>query len=283
MRLIVFLMLIHTAGPAAAEEPVLIDSTALDRSSRFEFHSERVDDTFRIDVILPIGYDEADESYPIVLVTDSNYLLASAAATDLAQATGHLPKVILVGIGYDVPSIADTSRIRVRDFTPTCDNEYVAATSLPRNLCGKADRFIAFIRDELKPFIISRYRATGDTTLVGYSFGGVFALHALFAGNDIADRYVVGSPSIEWDGEVLFDEENAYAKAHADLAKVVYLSVGGLEGNATIPNCYLMYERLISRDYPGLTVQIEILDDETHMTAINATVMRGLRSVFAKR
>lgn len=37
---------------------------------------------------------------------------------------------------------------------------------------------------------------------------------------------------------------------------------------------------LLSRNYPGLTIRLEILDDETHMMGINATVMRGLRSVL---
>lgn len=283
MRTLLLLILVHIAGLSAAEEPASVGAASLDRSSRFLFESEHVGDTFRIDVVLPIGYHDAEDAYPVVLVTDSNYLLASAAATDLAQATDHLPKVILVGIGYDVASIADTAQVRVRDFTPTCDEAFVASTSHPQELCGKADQFIAFIRDELKPFIAGRYRATQDTTLVGYSFGGVFALHALFAGNDIANRYIIGSASIEWDGEVLFAEESSYAEKHSDLPKTVYLSAGGLEGNATIPNAYHMYERLIARDYPGLTLQIEILDDETHMTAINSTVMRGLRSVFADR
>ncbi len=282
MRATLLLILLQATVVSAAAGPKQVGAVSLDRSSRFLFPSEQVGDTFRIDVVLPIGYEESDATYPVVLVTDSNYLLASAAATDLAQATGHLPKMILVGIGYDVPSIADTAQIRARDLTPTCDPGYVAKDPNAKGLCGKADRFIAFIREELKPFIAKRYRATTDTTLVGFSFGGLFALHTLLTGNDIADRYVIGSASIEWDEETLFAEERKYAERHADLKKVVYLAAAGLEGNATIPNTYLMYERLVARNYPGLVIQVEILRDETHMTAVNATVMRGLRAVFAE-
>ena len=282
MRPAHFLLLIVWAAAApATAEPYEVGSVAYDRSERFLLPSEAVGDVFRIDVILPIGYDESEDAYPVVLVTDSDYLLASAAATQLAQATDHLPKLILVGIGYDVPSIADTAQVRVRDFTPTCDKGFVERNAHPKELCGKADNFVAFIRNELKPLIKSRYRASDDTTLVGYSFGGVFALHALLSRVDVADRYVIGSASIEWDGEVLFDQESRYASAHDDLAAIVYLSAGGLEGNATIPNAYLMYEQLRERSYPGLTIGLEVLDGETHMTAISSTVMRGLRWVFA--
>lgn len=282
MRILIAFFLASTIALPAVGEPNHVGPVTFDRSYQLLMPSESVSDEFRIDIILPIGYSESEETYPVVIVTDSNYLLASAAATQLAQATGDLPKLILVGIGYDVPTIADTAQIRVRDFTPTCDQDYIKKNGHPEQLCGKADDFIAFIRDELKPFIKSRYRASDDTTLVGYSFGGVFALHTLLTGNDIADRYVIGSPSIRWDGEVLFDEEAQYAKGHKDLRKIVYLSAGGLEGNATIPNAYLMYERLSERNYSGLKISVEVLEDETHMTAINPTVMRGLRRVFTE-
>jgi len=265
---------------AVADEPKLVGPVTLDRSAQYLIESEAVGDVFRLDVVLPIGYAESDARYPVVYVTDSNYLLNSAAASQLAQVTDELPDIILVGIGYDVPAIPDMAQFRVRDFSPTCDEAYKARESLPDHLCGGADDFIEFIEDELKPFIEGRYRTTNDTTLVGYSFGGLFALHVLFTRNEVFDRYVIGSPSIDWDGEVTFDEETEYAKQHKDLSKVVYLSAGGLEGEGTIPNAYRMYERLLSRNYPGLEIHLEVLDGETHMTGINAAVMRGLRSVL---
>ncbi|MBT4162870.1 MAG: alpha/beta hydrolase [Gammaproteobacteria bacterium] len=276
----IVLALILTCSTLNADEPTLVGAVSLDRSEQYLFPSKAVGDSFRIDVVLPILYSESETRYPVVYVTDSNYLLTSAAATQLAQATEHLPAVILVGIGYDVPSIADTSQIRVRDFSPTCDEAYIKRSSLPDHLCGGADSFIEFIEEELKPFINGKYRTKDDATLVGFSFGGLFALHALFERNDVFDRYIIGSPSIEWDEEVLFREEAEYAKHNDDLDKVVYLSVGGLEGYGTIPRVYEMYELLLSRKYPGLRVKVELLEDETHMTAINATVMRGLRSVL---
>lgn len=279
---IVFLLAFANAIPAVAE-PKLVGPVTFDRSHQYLMPSKAVGDEFQIDVILPIGYSDSEETYPVVLVTDSNYLLASAAATQLAQATEHLPKLIIVGIGYDVPTISDTAQIRVRDFTPTCDQDHLKRNKHPKHLCGKANNFVSFIRDELKPFIKSKYRASDDTTLVGYSFGGTFALHTLFTSSDIANRYIIGSANAEWDERVLFDEETQYAKRHKDLNKTVYLSAGGLEGYATIPNAYQMYEQLKSRNYPGLKISVELLNDETHMTAINSTVMRGLRWVFREK
>jgi hypothetical protein len=67
-----------------------------------------------------------------------------------------------------------------------------------------------------------------------------------------------------------------------DPGKTVYLSAGELEGFDTITLMFKMRERLISRCYPGLKIEVELLDDETPMTAINPTVMRDLLFVMGK-
>ena len=264
----------------AADAPERLGPVEFDRSERYLFPSESVGDRFRIDVLLPLGYESSNEKYPVVYVTDANYLLYSAAASYLAQATGEMAKLIVVGVGWQVPSI---TRIRVRDFSPTCDGEYKERHAMTDEECGHADAFVSFLRSELRPFISRKYRSTDDNTLVGYSFGGLFALHVLFNHPDAFDRYLIGSANMRWDDEYAFKAEEAFAESNQDLAKRVYISVGGLEGEGLIPNTYRMYEKLQSRQYPGLQVTAEVLEGETHMTSINPFVLRGLRAVgFAR-
>ena len=271
------LLIAFFAGPSFAENIARVSGAEFDRSDRYLMPSERVGDDFRIDVLLPIDYTSSENKYAVVYVTDGNFMLASAAASRLAQATNEFPKLILVGIGWNVPSV---TRIRVRDLTPSCDSNYQKRASLTDDECGKANAFASFIGEELKPFIDKTYRTTGDNTLVGYSFGGLFAIHVLFEHSDLFDRYVIGSASMNWDDGYVFRAEQKYSKMHTNLAKTVYLSAGGLEGNKTIPNAYFMYEKLLSRNYPELKIAVEVLRDESHMTSISPAVMRGLRSVL---
>ena len=279
MRLIGALLILLSSG-AVAGTPERVGAVEFDRSSRFLFPSESVGDRLRVDVLLPLGYEITDASYPVVYVTDSNYLLFSAAATYLSQATDEMQKVIIVGVGWDVPSI---TRIRVRDFSPTCDAAFREQNAMTDKECGQADAFASFLQDELQPFINKTYRSNDDSTLVGYSFGGLFALHVLFNHTEAFDRYLIGSANMRWDDELVFKAEEAFAKSHDDLDKRVYLSAGGLEGSGVIPNTYRMYEQLLSREYPSLQISMEVLDGETHMTSINPFVIRGLRAVgFAK-
>jgi len=262
-----------------AEGHKRVGAVELDRSDRYLIHSAQVRDLFRVDVLRPLGYSQSEQSYPVVYVTDSNYLLMSAAATYLAQATGEYPKMIIVGIGWDVPSI---TRIRVRDLLPPCNEAYLLRQSMAKSECGHAKNFSAFIEKELQPFILENYRAKDDSTLVGYSYGGVFALYTLFNHTDLFDRYLIGSASMNWDDGYVFRAEESYAKNHSDLDKTVYFSAGSLEVEGEVPNTELMVERLRKRKYPGLQLSTEVLRDETHMTSINSFVMRGLRYVFQK-
>ena len=257
-------------------------AVSIDRSEQFLLRSEKMGDDYRIDIMLPIGYADSQDRYPVVYITDSNYLFYPAAASQLAQVTGDLPSLILVGIGYNVPGIPDTGQIRFRDLAPTCDKAYQKSWSVPDEYCqGTADEFLAFLQDELKPFVNERYRTNpDDETLVGYSLGGIFSLHVLFTHPEAFDRYVAGSPGIRWDDELLLEEERKYAANHDDLDKFVHISAGGLEDPLRIANVHVMYSRLKSRKYPGLKVDLDILENETHNTGINAAVMKGLRSVM---
>jgi predicted alpha/beta superfamily hydrolase len=90
------------------------------------------------------------------------------------QLSAHLPPLLLVGVGYRMGALAETVAVRTRDFTPTVDPRF--SRLLPgQAMLGAAPRFLAFIRDELQPWVQDRYHATGDATFFGHSTGGLFA------------------------------------------------------------------------------------------------------------
>ena len=188
MKQAAVIALLFVSAFVHAESIQRIGPVEFDRSDRYLIESKHVDDRFRVDVLLPLGYEQAEQHYPVVYVTDSNYLLMPAAATYLAQATQEYPKMIIVGIGWDVPSI---TRIRVRDLLPTCSKAYRSRQSMTKSECGHAKNFSAFIEKELQPFIADNYRSTEDRTLVGYSYGGVYALYALFNHTDLFDLSLI--------------------------------------------------------------------------------------------
>jgi predicted alpha/beta superfamily hydrolase len=134
--------------------------------------------------------------------------------------TGHSPPLV-VGIGYageadfDVPA-------RRRDYTPG------DADAAPEAGEGGADRFLAFIEDELKPLIATRYLIDrGRQALFGHSFGGLFVAHVLLTRPAAFSTYLASSPSLWWQDRRLFGGLPGLARS--GVTPRVQVSVGALE------------------------------------------------------
>lgn len=249
-------------------------------------HSAIVGDTYRLQIGLPANYHHTDKTYPVVYLTYGNLLfpLVWFIMTSL-NVSWQLPRLILVGIGYDTDEPIQLARTRERDFLPT-------SSPKARHITGQAEAFLRFIREELQPFINSNYRTDpGDRTYVGHSHGGLFGLYALFHQPDTFRRYVIGSPSLHHDDLITMDYERDYADFHDDLPVRLFLSVGAREEGDDpliqpefqfVTHVKTLAETLQARNYPGLHLTTRLFDDETHASVMPVTFSRGLRVVFAK-
>jgi predicted alpha/beta superfamily hydrolase len=202
-----------------------------------------------------------------------------------------IPRILVVGIGYPITGLEDWGAWRNRDLTPTTDPEH--DKSWQKTLMrmsgrddivvssGGAAEFLAFIRDEVIPFVEANYRASKtDRALMGYSHGGLFTLYALFHSPNTFQRYFAGSPSLWWDDGVLFRDEQNFADMHSDLPVKLFLSAGGLEHEEMIADVKKMETLLRSRNYPDLDLQNHIFEDETHPSAYPAATSRALRVIY---
>ena len=261
-----------------------------------EFHSEILQQDFLIYVQLPLAYDpQREEKYPVMYATDGNraFPLVANVSTVLGFPDTGFPQVVVVGIAYPIDSMADWAAWRTRDLTPTRhegteqhwsnllarmtgDDSYDVHT-------GGAARFLAFITDELVPFIEAQYRvAADDRALGGYSYGGLFTLYALFEKPGFFQRYFAGSPSLAYDDEALFRIEAAAAAADTALEGRLFLSAGELEGEDTVDRMNRMAATLASRAYPGLEIQTQVFEDEGHRSGYAASVMRAFTWLYAE-
>lgn len=246
-------------------------------------HSANVDQEYKLFIALPMGYDETEDRYPVLYVTDANLLFGNAPLLRLPV----LP-MIVVGIGYPTDNRADIVRLRARDFLPTQNKEEEEAFKEEHQMpieSGGGSAFLSFMRDELFAFIDAEYRTRpDDRTLLCYSFGGTFGIYTLFKQPDTFKRYIIGAPGLWWDQEVCFRYEEEYAAQQADLPIKLYLSVGTLDEDVLggmASKLFRFHTILKSRNYPGLDMKFEVFDGETHATAVAPTISRGLRAVFS--
>ncbi len=166
------------------------------------FESAIVNDTYVINICLPVGYADSNTTYPVVYATDAGGAIFELwNIANLLLLSSELPPLIIVGIGYVVNEPADFWLRRQRDYDPIVDTadyaKFPEFFHIESFRPGGANKFLRFIREELKPFINTNYRTNpNDSAYIGISYGGLFGLYTLFHQPDTFNRYVISSPFI---------------------------------------------------------------------------------------
>jgi predicted alpha/beta superfamily hydrolase len=261
-------------------------------------YSQSVDQEYRILIALPMNYAESNDRYPVMYVLDAD--MAFAYVTDLVRSAAsiralgilssdplllYVPNLIVVGIGYPA-TLFDQPRLwwslRTRDLTPTQNLDDARGLRMEGTSGGNAGKFLRFMRDELMPYVNSKYRTDPkDATIVGHSGGGLFGLYVLFHQPETFRRYVVSSPSLWWDKKVIFKMERNYASKHTELHAKLFLSVGSLEMQM-VSNLKELVKTLEQREYVGLQWESHVFEDEGHISVWGTAICRGIASVFSK-
>lgn len=181
---------------------------------------------------------------------------------------------------------------------------------------GGGPAFLRFILEELKPAIEAAYPVDlNDSTLGGGSLAGLFGSWVLLTQPEKFQRYIIFSPSVWWNEYEFWQWEEALAARTEDIDVTAFVTAGGLErvellkeqsktsleeaeGPAkqhfeALVDAYEKYgyprmasitpefvDKLKSRNYPGLRIDVHNLPEETHLSVGPAAWSRGLRYVF---
>lgn len=105
----------------------------------------------------------------------------------------NIPRMIVVGI-------ESTDRDRDYTSTPNSGKDY----SFPAS--GGADKFLEFLETELIPMLDSRYQTAPNRCIVGWSFSGLFLMHAAVKKPDLFNMFLCISPAIWWDNDLIYEK-----------------------------------------------------------------------------
>ncbi|MEZ5756924.1 MAG: alpha/beta hydrolase-fold protein [Emcibacteraceae bacterium] len=157
---------------------------------RQHLYSNILEQDREILVGLPRDYTE-NEQYPVLYLLDGDkyYQMAQGILDFLQDSSGKIPKVILVAI----PNV-----YRNTDLTPVYQSDDPNARMVENS--GGADKFLDFIKTELKPFIEDRYSTSGNDILFGHSLAGLFAAYSFLEEPNLFENYILSDPSL-WYGE----------------------------------------------------------------------------------
>lgn len=247
-------------------------------------YSEAVEDTFMISIALPERYDENKE-YPVVFMADPRFAFGSAVESARAHAIdGTIPSVILVGIGYPGDQgFGRIMQIRSRDFSTVSDPEVPGGWPAWADGIewGGGDAFLAFIKDELVPYIERNYKTAGNRTYMGWSGGAHFGAYILFNKPQLFNRYLLVSAPFEWfHNGIAFDYEEAYYKNNDALDAKVILAVGSDEPESTVESNKRMAKVLENREYNSLDVSTRVFQGKKHYAVWPVAINYGLQSLL---
>jgi len=265
----------------SSTEKNAIPSVTINRTEVHKLTSSSNGNLYPVYVALPGSYNYTNQSYPVVVMLDAYSSFGTMVQmARLLAFSKELPDLIIVGISSEGGS-KEFNYNRTRDYTPTELKSEREKQIIPVSGGGKI--FLKFIKDELLPFVQSKYRINkDDKTFVGHSLGGLFVFYTLFEQPDLFNKYVMISPALMLDDEFLLTKEKAFAESSKVLNASVYTTVGSLEDSTFISSWERLIASIKKREYGGLKLKAEIAKKETHYTIIPYISTHGLKAVFEK-
>jgi uncharacterized protein len=238
-------------------------------TKEFSIHSNSTNANYTIKIALPDNYNPSKQKYATIYVLDGddnfNFVAVNCKKISSDQATTN---VIVVSIGY--------GNDRSVDYTPTAANEGG----------GGGEKFMKFIREELIPRIQSDYAA--DTlresrTILGHSFGGLLAAFAFTNYNDVFGNYILLSPSLWYDNEILLHFEQEHRNVNSKNHQFVFMGMGGMENSGRMFAHYEAFRQHLQSNYPSIKIASHMEQHLDHMGSKNPNILEGLKFYFQNR
>lgn len=273
----VFLLALSLLSGIASGQPLITHPIIIGES--VSVHSSILNEERKLNVYLPEGYQQNDSvPYPVV------YLLDGSMDEDFLHIVGLYQFGSFPWINWCQPSIVVgiVNTDRMRDMTyPTRDT--MMKRLYPSQ--GGSEKFIHFLKDELQPFIKSRYKVSKQSSLIGQSLGGLLATEMLLKQPSLFDTYFIVSPSLWWDDGSLLDYKTSLTDVSYGYPTKIFLAVGkegltpGTHAHVEEVDVNLLADKIKKSKSPGVKVIFDYLPEEDHATILHRAMLDGIRAL----
>ncbi len=259
-------------APASAPKPPGVDpgaTTPVVIGETFRLPSKILGEERVINVYLPPGYGEGDARFPVLYMPDGGIqedFPHITGAVDVSIKNAVIRPILVVGI-------ANTVRRRDLAMKSELPEEMEMAP-----LAGGADKFRAFLRDELKPEIARRYRATAESAIIGESLAGLFVVETLFAEPALFDAYIAADPSIWWNRQSVVRGADARLAAWQQPPKKLFVATA--DTKEMVEGTAILNDTMARHAAAGIEYRYVPMPEEQHGTIFPFAALRGIRWVF---
>lgn len=240
---------------------------------------------YQLKVLLPAKYAVSDTvRYPVLYVLDGDYATSMFQSTlQLFSLAPELQEVIIVTIDGISKSHEQWLASRYYDYTPSSDPQadtaiagFMKTAVVPS---GGAAAFLQTLEKQILPWVEQHYKTNADKGLYGHSLGGLFAAYCLLQQPALFQKYSINSPSLWWRQGEMAKQFASTATADATINARVFLSAGKAEG-AFMINPIDAFEQVIITNFPGIKMNYNIFDEETHLSVVPLTCTRTLKTFY---
>ena len=224
--------------------------------------------TYNIKIGLPENYSSSQKYATVyILDGDENFDFVAGKSKDISNKYS-AQNVVVVSIGYGYN--------RTTDYTPTktSDGE------------GGATAFLNFIGDELIP-VIEREFSVDTTrksrTILGHSFGGLLGAYAFTNFNQVFGNYILLSPSLWYDNEVMFRFEREHRPGIINEEHLVFMGLGQLENGGRMQAPFEAFYQQLRNNYTYMKLGKHIVPLLDHTGSKNENIEEGLKFYFLNR
>lgn len=237
-------------------------------TKEFSIQSATNGATYQMKVALPFNYDPSQKYSTIYVLDGENDFDFVAKNCKIYSSDFSKQDVLVVSIGY--------GNDRATDYTPTDANEGD----------GGAENFALFIKNELIPKMEVDFGA--DTarqkrTILGHSFGGLFAAYAFTNHNEVFGNYIMLSPSIWYDNEVLLKLEQENREKNKNNFQNVFMGLGELENSGRMLAPYMAFYDRLKNNYSDMHIVSHLQPHVDHNGSKNPNIKEALRLFFQNK
>lgn len=170
------------------------ESTATSQVSTFEIEASQLKTLKKIWVYLPKSYTASKKKYPVIYMHDAQNLFDAktsyAGEWNVDETLDSLKaQVIVIGIEHG-------NEKRIDELTPFPNKKHGG---------GKADDYLGFIVNTLKPYVDKNYRTktnANNTAIFGSSLGGLVSYYAVLKYPEVFGKAGVFSPSFGFTDDI---------------------------------------------------------------------------------
>ena len=233
-------------------------------------YSEILGEMRAIQVIYPQNYDpDSNQPHDVVYVTDGEWHTPHVEyLRGVTVNEGFTPDFLIVALPN---TYIENRNQRDRDFLGTSPDE--------NSQSGETEKFISFLKDELRPYIESRYPVGGDNILYGHSYGGLFVNYVFLNHPELFDSFIATDPSLWWGNSAMI------ALAKERLKDPVYrtkaLWIAGITNTAEGMGILAMDSVLTEMAPEQLHWKVDTFPNETHNSVRTKGIYDGLKFIYA--